>query len=124
MSSISSTRTVTKAAPRAIRSRAKAQEGISSIVAKKMLLFLSVFVFVYFGASMGFQVMKESARTARIHAGDRALSARRATVGLENRVNYLSRPDRIEEWALSHGYIRQSVVPIPPMEGSLVALKD
>lgn len=124
MSSITTTRTATSTTRRVAKPRVKAQEALSAIAARKLLLFVSVAVVVYFAAGMGFQVMKESARAARIHAANRAMNARRAMVGLENRVNFLSRPDRIEEWALSHGYTRQSIIPIPPVEGSRVALKD
>lgn len=71
----------------------------------KMALFSVVTLFSFSASSLAGQVMVEKARKDVVEARVRTQEAKKAEASLRDRVDLLTRVDKIEEWAVAQGMV-------------------
>lgn len=67
----------------------------------------------YVGTCLSGHVMLEQARHDQIRAIGRAETARKLETSLRTRLDEILRPDQVEAWALSHGFVARNSAPAP-----------
>jgi hypothetical protein len=107
-------REIAPAAPRR-QVRIKVVPSVAERIAVRAIALGCVVAATYVGSSLGGQVMLEKARHDEIRAIARAESAKKMEDAVQSRIDQVLRPDAIEAWALSHGFVpRNGVVAAAP----------
>lgn len=105
--------------------RVRIVPSVAERVATRTLILGCIAAISYVASSLTGQVMLEKARHEEIRALVRAESARKMETALRSRLDDILRPDRVEAWALGHGFVPRDAVAAPASRPpTMVAMRE